>query len=113
MFEFTKSGQSLLKNVFGKGKVPSGNKILRGHRKTPTETHKYLEESAKDRNVSRFLVFKWQIRFSYRTENVMDDVQEERPSHRNSRAVQNEVRDVIDVDRRLTVREVAVFQRLG
>lgn len=40
-------------------------------------------------------------------------VQEERPTHRNCRAVQNEVRDVIDVDRRLTVHEVAVFQRLG
>lgn len=36
MFESIKSGQSLLKkkkDVFGKGKVPSGNKILCGHRK--------------------------------------------------------------------------------
>lgn len=37
----------------------------------------------------------------------MDDVQGGRPSSRNCRAVQNEVRDVIDVDRWLTVREVA------
>lgn len=36
MFESIKSGQTLLKkrkDVFGKGKVPSGNKILCGHRK--------------------------------------------------------------------------------
>lgn len=36
MFESIKSGQSLLKkkkDVFGKGKVPSGNKILCGHLK--------------------------------------------------------------------------------
>lgn len=87
-------------------------KFCEGIGKTPTEIHKHLKQSAKHRNVSRFPVFKWHIRFSDITENVMVYVQEERPTHRNCRAVQNEVRDVIDVDRRLTVHEVAVFQRL-
>lgn len=45
MFESIKSGQSLLKkkkDVFGKGKVPSGNKILCGHRKN---SYKDLQKS--------------------------------------------------------------------
>lgn len=37
----------------------------------------------------------------------MDDVREGRPSYRNCGVMQNEVCDVIDVNRRLTVREVA------
>lgn len=44
----------------------------------------------------------------------MDDVLEGRPSYRNCRAMKNEVRDVIDGDRRLTVLKLQknVFQRL-
>jgi hypothetical protein len=37
----------------------------------------------------------------------MDDKRERRPSFKTSDVVKNEVRDVIDGDRRLTVREVA------
>jgi histone-lysine N-methyltransferase SETMAR len=37
----------------------------------------------------------------------MDDKREERPSFKTSDVVKNEVRDVIDGDRRLTVHEVA------
>jgi predicted Rdx family selenoprotein len=37
----------------------------------------------------------------------MDDKREGRPSFKTSDVVKNEVRDVIDGDRRLTVREVA------
>ena len=44
----------------------------------------------------------------------MDDKREGRPSFKTSDVVKNEVRDVIDGDRRLTVREVAnkcLYQR--
>ena len=37
----------------------------------------------------------------------MDDIRERRPSFKTSDVVKNEVSDVIDGDRRLTVREVA------
>jgi predicted Rdx family selenoprotein len=37
----------------------------------------------------------------------MDDKREERPSFKTSDVVKNEVRDVIDGDRSLTVREAA------
>ena len=39
--------------------------------------------------------------------SLMDDKREGRPSFKTSDVVKNEVRDVIDGDRRLTVREVA------
>ena len=41
----------------------------------------------------------------------MDDIREWRPSFKTSDVVKNEVCDVIDGDRRLTVREVALYQR--
>lgn len=75
--------------------------------KTPTKTYKHLKQSARHRNVNHFLVLKWHISFSDRWGNVMDNVQEGRPSSQNCRAVQNEFLDVIDVDQRLTVHEVA------
>jgi hypothetical protein len=42
-----------------------------------------------------------------RRDSLADDEREGRPSFRESDAVKNEVRDVINGDRRLTVREVA------
>lgn len=57
--------------------------------------------------MNRSLVFKLHKRFSDGKENVMDDVREGRPSFRNCGAVKNQVRDVIDGNRRLTVHEVA------
>jgi hypothetical protein len=44
-----------------------------------------------------------------RKRQLADDEREGRPSFRESDAVKNEVRDVINGDRRLTVREVAVI----
>lgn len=102
MFESIKSGQSLLKKkkTFSeKAKYLAVIKFCAGIGKTPTKTNKHLKRSVGHRNVNRFLVLKWHISFSDRRENVMDDVQEGRPSSRNCRAVQNEVRGVIDVDR--------------
>ena len=75
--------------------------------KTPTETHKFIKQSATHSNVSRSLVFKWHKRFSDGRGSLMDDKREGRPSFKTSDVVKNEVRDVIDSDRRLTVREVA------
>ena len=75
--------------------------------KTPTETHKFIKQSVTHSNVSRSLVFKWHKRFSDGRCSLMDDKREGRPSFKTSDVVKNEIRDVIDGDRRLIVREVA------
>ena len=71
--------------------------------KTPTDTHKFLKQSEKHSKVSRSLIFKWH-RWK---RQLADDEREGRQSFRESDAVKNEVWDVINGDRRLTVREVA------
>lgn len=57
MFESIKSGQSLLKkkDVFGKGKVPSGNKILWGHRKNSYKDLQTSETVGKTEKFEPFL----------------------------------------------------------
>ena len=75
--------------------------------KTPTETHKFIKRSVTHSNVSRSLVFKWHRRFSDGRGSLMDNKREGRLSFKTSDVVKNEVCDVIDGDRRLTVREVA------
>jgi DNA-binding Xre family transcriptional regulator len=50
---------------------------------------------------------KWHKRFADGRDSLADDEREGRPSFRESDAVKNEVRDVINGDRRLTVRKVA------
>ena len=69
--------------------------------KTPTETHKFIKRSV------THSVFKWHKRFSDCRCSLMDDKREGKPSFKTSDVVKNEVRDVIDGHRRLTVREVA------
>ena len=49
----------------------------------------------------------WHTRFADGRDSLADDEREGRPSFRESDPVKNEVRDVINGDRRLTVREVA------
>lgn len=55
----------------------------------------------------KYLRIKWHKRFSHGSGSLMDDIRERRPSFKTSDVVKNEVCDVIDGDRRLTVREVA------
>lgn len=117
MFKSIKSGPSLLKKkTFSeKAKQWAVIKFCAGIEKTPAETHKFLKQSEKHRNVSHSLVFKGHKRFLDGMENVMDDVQEGRPSFRNYGAVKNEVRDDIDGDLRLTcvkLQKNVEFQRL-
>ncbi|CAG2186353.1 unnamed protein product [Mytilus edulis] len=75
--------------------------------KTPTETHKFLKQSEKHSKVSRSLVFKWHKRFGDGRDNLEDDEREGMPSFRKSETIKDEVLNVINSDRRLTVREVA------
>ncbi|CAC5419671.1 unnamed protein product [Mytilus coruscus] len=75
--------------------------------KTPTETHKFLKQSEKHSKVSRSLVFKWHKRFGDGRDNLEDDEREGRPSFSKSDAIKDEVLNVINSDRRLTVSEVA------
>lgn len=59
MFESIKSGQSLLKkDVFGKGKVPSGNTILCGHRKNSYKDLQTSETVGKTLKCEPFLSIK-------------------------------------------------------
>jgi transposase len=108
-FETLKTGSALLKkrDVCGKGGAAAVIKFCVDIGKTPTDTHKFLKQSEKHSKVSRSLIFKWHKRFADRRDSLADDEREGRPSFRESDAVKNEVRDVINVDRRLTVREVA------
>jgi phage tail sheath gpL-like len=69
--------------------------------------HKFIKQSVTHSYVSRSLVFKWHKRFSDSRGSLMDDKREGRQSFKTSDVVKNEICDVIDGDRRLTVREVA------
>ena len=75
--------------------------------KTSTEMHKFIKQSVTHSNVSRSLMFNWHKIFSDGRGSLMDNKCEGRPSFKTSDVVKNEVHDVIDGDRRLTVREVA------
>ena len=72
---------------------------------TPTQTFKQLQTTGKYENVSRALVFKWHKRSAEGWTGEKDS-KLGRPSEINSQIV-NHVRDVIDTDRRLTVREIS------
>ena len=70
--------------------------------KTPTQTHKMIKESGNP-NCSRSLVFKWHKRFKDGRESIEDDERGGRsPSVRST--VVRKVRDLINEDRRFTVR---------
>lgn len=112
MFEFKKPGLSFLKkkkkkDVFGKGGAASGNKILRRDLKNSYRDPHISKTVGKLRNLSYFLVFKWYKRFSDDRENVMDGGAGGKTIISKLRILQNEVRGVINSDRRLTVREFA------
>jgi hypothetical protein len=57
--------------------------------KMPTETHKFIKQSATHSNVSRSLVFKWHKKFSDGRGSLMDDKREGRPSFKTSDVVKN------------------------
>ena len=108
-FEALKTGSALLKKGTFAEKVEQRAVITFcvDIGKTPTDTHKFLKQSEKHSKVSRSLIFKWHNRLADGRDGLADDEREGRPSFRESDAVENEVRDVINSDRRLTVREVA------
>lgn len=66
-----------------------------------------MKESKDHSKVSRSLVFKWHKRFLNGRLSLEDKTRESRPSLRASKEVCDEVRDVINPDRRLTVLHVA------
>ncbi|CAG2240625.1 unnamed protein product [Mytilus edulis] len=80
-------------DIYGKGGAAGGYQVLCRH--------------WKNANVSRSLVFKWHKRFGDGRDNLEDDEREGRPSFRKSETIKDEVLNVINSDRRLTVREVA------
>ena len=104
-FEALKTGSALLKKETLAEKVEQRTviKFCVDIGKTPTETHKFLKQSEKHSKVSCSLIFKWHKRFVDGRDSLADDEREGRPSFRESDAVKNEVRDVINGDRRLTV----------
>ena len=72
---------------------------------TLTQTFKQLQTTGKYENVSFALVFKWHKR-SAEGWTGESDSKLGRPTEINSQIV-NHVRDAIDTDRRLTVREIS------
>ena len=78
--------------------------------KTPTETMKMLEESKHKPRVCRSLVFKWHKLFREGRESVEDDPRIGRKPKINA-ALTSSVKEIIDGDRRLTVRDIS--QKIG
>ena len=75
--------------------------------KTPKETHEFRKQSGKHCNMGRSLVFKRYEIFLDARDSFRDDMREGRSSFRDCSAAKNELRDVLDSERRLTVIEIA------
>lgn len=73
--------------------------------KTPTQTREMLESAAIRPPVSRALIFKWHERFRNGRESVEDDKGRGRKSTLDTTSIQT-VKDVVDQDRRFTVRDI-------
>lgn len=75
--------------------------------RTPTETFEMLKAAYGDQTLSRARVFEWHKRFSSGREDVDDDPRPGRPStSRNSDNVEK-VKELVQSDRRLTIRMIA------
>ena len=74
--------------------------------KTPTDTYKMLQKSRREKCVSRALVFKWHKRLSEGRESLQDDSRPGRKSVVDA-AQLTSVKEALDADRRLTVRELS------
>ena len=75
--------------------------------KTPKETHEFNKQSGKHCNMDRSLVFKRYEIFLNARDSFRDDMREGRSSFRDCSTAKNELRDVLDSERRLTVIEIA------
>ena len=75
--------------------------------KTPKETHEFRKQSGKHCNMGRSLVFKRYEIFLDARDSFRDDMREGRSSFRDCSTAKNELRDVLDSERRLTVIEIA------
>lgn len=80
--------------------------------KTPTQTREMLEQAKVRPRVSRSLVFKWHKRFSEGREEIQDDIGRGRKSTLTKKKIRD-VQDVIESDRRYTVRDVCDMTGLG
>ena len=74
--------------------------------KTPTDTYKMLQKSRGEKCVCRALVFKWHKRFSEGRESLQDDSRPGRKSIVDA-AQLTSVKEALDANRRLTVRELS------
>jgi hypothetical protein len=72
--------------------------------KTPTETYEMLQSVYGDEALSRISVFEWFKQFKDGREDIQDDPRSGRPStFRNADTIAN-VREMVTLDRRLTLR---------
>ena len=72
---------------------------------TPTQTLKMIEQTKRERLVSRALVFKWHRRFA----NGQDSLEEQDGRGRKKQygaTTVTSIREALDADRRLTIREL-------
>lgn len=74
--------------------------------KTPGETMEFINSNSKRPSVSRALVYKWYKRFHDGRIETTEDLRSGRPSIINEKSL-TLVKNVIDNDRRLTVRDIS------
>ena len=73
--------------------------------KTPTQTLKMIEQTKRERSVSRALVFKWHRRFA----DGQDSLEEQEGCGRKKQygaTTVTSIREALDADRQLTIREL-------
>jgi hypothetical protein len=81
-------------------------KFCVGIEKTPTETYKMIQASSTTKKCCRSLVFRWHDMFRNGRESIEDDKRCGRPSVVKS-GVKDKVRQLLNEDRRRTVREMS------
>ena len=76
-----------------------------GH--TPVQTIEMLNRVSKKAPVARSLVYKWHKRYSDGRETIMDDDRCGRPASKSNKSDVTLVKERLDIDRRVTIRELS------
>ena len=82
-----------------------------GH--TPVQTIEMLNRSTKKPSVARSLVYKWHKRYSVGRETIMDDDRCGHPVSKSKTSDINLVKDLLDVNLRLTMHELCSELDMG
>ena len=75
--------------------------------KTGSETLEMLKTAFGDAALAKTAVYEWHKRFKEGRESVKDDERAGRPTTSRTECLQAPVKELIDTDRRLTIREIS------